>query len=152
MTSLTSAFSVLLQPVKHPGDFCTSGTIEIFTPSLEVESVGPVAIPCLPLQMEQLIAASAPAPYGRGEQTLLLEKLRDTNQIEDLLANVSAAGQYGMADNDAILEALILLPTLRAIALIESIITGNASTNPMACSNLLARAVQKMPPGTRMKP
>ncbi|MBF0097985.1 MAG: 2OG-Fe(II) oxygenase [Magnetococcales bacterium] len=79
---LTSMFSELLQPVEHPGDFCTSGTIEIFTPLLEVEGVGPVAIPCLPIQMEQLIAASTPAPYGRGEQTLLDPQVRRTWQID----------------------------------------------------------------------
>ncbi|WP_130472675.1 2OG-Fe(II) oxygenase [Candidatus Magnetaquicoccus inordinatus] len=82
MTSLTSAFSELLRPVLHPGDFCTSGTVEIFTPLLDVEGVGPVAIPCLPLQMEQLITASAPAPYGRGEQTLVDTQVRRTWQID----------------------------------------------------------------------
>ena len=82
MLSITAEFSRLLQPVKHPGDFCTAGTVELFTPLLAVEGVGPVAIPCLPLQMEQLIAASNLAPYGRGEQTLVDTQVRRTWQID----------------------------------------------------------------------
>ena len=101
MTSLTSAFSVLLQPVTHPGDFCISGTIELFTPSLDVEGVGPVAIPCLPIQMEQLIAASTPAPYGRGEQTLVDTQVRRTWQID--ADRVRLQGRHW----DKTLEALV---------------------------------------------
>jgi len=81
MTSITTQLVELLSTVRRPGDFCTSGTIELLAPSLEVEGVGPVALPLLPLQAEQLAAVAAPAPYGRGQDTLVDTTVRRTWQI-----------------------------------------------------------------------
>jgi hypothetical protein len=50
-------------------------------PRLDVEGVGPIALPLLPVQAEQLIAAAERAPYGRGEETLTDPEVRRTWQI-----------------------------------------------------------------------
>ncbi len=81
MTSITASLVELLSTVRRPGDFCTSGTIELLAPSLEVEGVGPVALPLLPLQAEQLAAVAEQAPYGRGQDTLVDTAVRRTWQI-----------------------------------------------------------------------
>jgi hypothetical protein len=81
MTSITTRLVELLGTVRRPGDFCTSGTIELLAPALEVEGVGPVALPLLPLQAQQLAAVAEQAPYGRGQDTLVDTAVRLTWQI-----------------------------------------------------------------------
>src|SRR4051794_21425799 len=81
MSSLTSELAAILTTVRRPGDFFASGTVEFLTPQLEVEGVGPIALPLLPAQAQQLIAAAERAPYGRGEQTLVDTAVRRTWQI-----------------------------------------------------------------------
>lgn len=82
MSSVTTELARLLSKVERPGDFYATGSTEIFAPSLEVEGVGPIALPLLPVQAEQLIAVAEQAPYGRGEETLIDTKVRRTWQID----------------------------------------------------------------------
>lgn len=49
---------------------------------MEVNGVGPIALPLLPTQAEQLIAVAERAPYGRGEETLVDTDVRRTWQID----------------------------------------------------------------------
>ncbi len=81
MTDLATDLAALLAGVSRPGDFHTHGIAEIFAPGLEVRGVGPVALPLLPAQAEQLIAVASQAPYGHGEQTILDTGVRRTWQI-----------------------------------------------------------------------
>ena len=81
MSSITSELPAVLATVRRPGDFFASGTIEFLVPQLEVEGVGQIALPVLPIQAKQLISAAAQAPYGRGEQTLVDTAVRRTWQI-----------------------------------------------------------------------
>jgi predicted 2-oxoglutarate/Fe(II)-dependent dioxygenase YbiX len=82
MASLTIELADILHTVQRPGDFYTIGTIDIFTPRLEVTGVGPIALPLLPVQAQQLIAVAEQAPYGRGEATLVDTEVRRTWQID----------------------------------------------------------------------
>ena len=79
---ITHDVAVLLKDVKLAGQFCASGTIAIHAPHLEVEGVGPVALPLLPYQAEQLAAVAEAAPYGRGTETLVDPAVRRTWQID----------------------------------------------------------------------
>ena len=81
MPSIARDIHEALQTVQRPGDFYTTGRSEIFAPELEVAGVGPIALPLLPMQAEQLIAVSERAPYGRGEDTLVDTEVRRTWQI-----------------------------------------------------------------------
>ena len=81
MSSINSKLFGILSGIKRSGNFFTSGRIGFFPPLLEVEGVGPVALPLLPLQIKQLIAVAEQAPYGRGEQTLVDTTVRRTWQI-----------------------------------------------------------------------
>jgi predicted 2-oxoglutarate/Fe(II)-dependent dioxygenase YbiX len=81
MPSIAAELAQLLNGVRRAGDFYTFGTCEIFAPSLEVRGVGPIALPLLPVQAEQLVAVAERAPYGRGEQTLVDTNVRRTWQI-----------------------------------------------------------------------
>lgn len=81
MSSITSELAKILSTIQRPGDFFVSGTSELLAPQLEVEGVGQIALPLLPSQAMQLVAAAERAPYGRGEQTLLDTAVRRTWQI-----------------------------------------------------------------------
>src|SRR5215472_18195117 len=59
----------------------SSQQIELLAPLLEVDGVGPVALPLLSVQAEQLVAVAERAPYGRGEATLIDTAVRRTWQI-----------------------------------------------------------------------
>ena len=82
MASLTTELAEILHTVQRPGDFYTTGTTDIFAPRLEVAGVGPIALPLLPVQAQQLIAVAEQAPYGRGEATLVDTEVRRTWQID----------------------------------------------------------------------
>ncbi|MFL5256300.1 MAG: 2OG-Fe(II) oxygenase [Rhodopila sp.] len=81
MPALTADFARILEHVRRPGDFFVSGTVDLRTPSLRVDGVGPLALPLLPAQAAHLAAVAEPAPYGRGEQTLVDPAVRRSWQI-----------------------------------------------------------------------
>jgi hypothetical protein len=82
MSSLAPELAAVLGTVRRPGDFFASGTAELLAPVMEVDGVGPIALPLLPVQAEQLIAVAERAPYGRGEETLVDTAVRRTWQID----------------------------------------------------------------------
>ena len=81
VSSITTELAELLATVRRPGDFFVSGTAEFRAPVLEVEGVGRLALPVLPAQAAQLAAVAEPAPYGRGEETVLDPTVRRSWQI-----------------------------------------------------------------------
>ena len=81
MSSIAIDLAAALSTISRPGDFCIAGTADLLAPRLEVEGAGPIALPLLPVQAEQLIATAERAPYGRGEDTLTDTKVRRTWQI-----------------------------------------------------------------------
>ena len=78
---ITADLAVVLGKVRRPGDFFAAGTAELLAPLLEVDGVGPVALPLLPMQAKELIAVAEPAPYGRGQKTVIDPTVRRCRQI-----------------------------------------------------------------------
>jgi hypothetical protein len=101
MESIAADLAKLLAKVNRPGDFCAAGTTELFAPSLHVEGVGPIALPLLPAQAASLIAAAEPAPYGRGQETLVDPTVRRTWQIAP--DRVRIQGRHWQRTVDAII-------------------------------------------------
>ncbi len=81
MAPLSTELAKILRTVQRPGDFYTTDTLDMFAPRLDVAGVGPIALPLLPVQAQQLIDVAEPAPYGRGEATLVDAAVRRTWQI-----------------------------------------------------------------------
>ncbi len=92
MASFTTELAEILQTVQRPGDFYTTGTTDIFAPRLDVAGVGPIALPLLPVQAQQLITVAEQAPYGRGDATLVDSEVRRTWQIDP--ARVQIGGRH----------------------------------------------------------
>jgi len=81
MSSLATELVSLLGTVHRAGDFFAAGTAELLAPLLEIEGVGPVALPLLPEQAGRIIAVAEAAPYGRGEETVVDPAVRRCWQI-----------------------------------------------------------------------
>ncbi|PPQ38484.1 2OG-Fe(II) oxygenase [Rhodopila globiformis] len=104
MSALTADLASILASVRRPGDFFVAGTAELRMPSLLVDGVGPIALPLLPAQAAQLAAAAEPAPYGRGEETLVDPAVRRSWQIAP--QHVRIGGRGWTATLDSILARL----------------------------------------------
>ena len=81
MPLLAADLADILGTIRRPGDYFVSGRAELPAPGLEVEGVGPVALPLLGFQAEQLIKTAELAPYGKGEETLVDPAVRRCWQI-----------------------------------------------------------------------
>ena len=89
---LTKQLSDILKNLQSPGDFYSTGTLEIFPPCLEVDQVGRISLPLLSVQAEQLVEVAERAPYGKGYETLVDTEVRRTWQINASQVNLS--GKY----------------------------------------------------------
>jgi hypothetical protein len=79
--SMVMEIARLLAEVSRPGDFFASGRAEFPLPRIEVEAIGPIALPLLPDQAKALIKVATRAPYGSGAETVVDTNLRRTWQI-----------------------------------------------------------------------
>jgi predicted 2-oxoglutarate/Fe(II)-dependent dioxygenase YbiX len=78
---IAADLAAALGKVRRPGDFFAAGTAELLAPLLEVDGIGPIALPLLPIQATELIAVAEPAPYGRGQETVIDPAVRRCRQI-----------------------------------------------------------------------
>ncbi len=102
MDSINDALAAILRTVQAPGDFFAAGECALHVPLIEVEGIGPIALPLLPAQAAQLIAAAERAPYGRGADTLVDTSVRRTWQIG--VDRVCIRGRHWPAMLDGIVE------------------------------------------------
>ena len=82
MSSINIDLAKALNRIQRAGSYYTMGAVEIFAPRLEVDGVGSIALPLLPVQAKQLIAVAEQAPYGKGPDTLVDTQVRNTWQID----------------------------------------------------------------------
>jgi 2OG-Fe(II) oxygenase superfamily len=102
MDSINDALAAILRTVQTPGDFFAAGECALHVPLIEVEGIGPIALPLLPAQAAQLIALAERAPYGRGAETLVDTAVRRTWQIG--VDRVRLRGRHWSAMLDGIVE------------------------------------------------
>ena len=62
--TITRELAEILSEVNRPGDYFVAGRVESASPRLEVEGVGPIALPLLMVQARELIKAATRAPVG----------------------------------------------------------------------------------------
>lgn len=92
MSSIGTTLLDNLRSVERPGDFCVGGIREIFMPTIDVDGVGRIAFPILPVQAERLVEIAEAAPYGRGGETVVDRAVRRTWQIDS--AKVRIGGRH----------------------------------------------------------
>jgi hypothetical protein len=69
--------------VSGTGNFNTTGTAPFFLPQLHVTGLGELAFPLPAAQAKAMISLAEAAPYGKGEQTVLDEKVRKCWQLDE---------------------------------------------------------------------
>ena len=76
-----AALAGLIGSVDRPGDYCAHGRLLAPMPRLAAADAGALSFPIPPAQLEALIAAAEPAPFGRGPESVLDRSVRDCLQI-----------------------------------------------------------------------
>ncbi len=71
-----------LKAVDRPGSFCASGSGPAPLPGLEFVGLGPVGLPLTAAQVPELKKHCRPAPYGKGEETIVDTRVRRVWQLE----------------------------------------------------------------------
>lgn len=82
--------------------FGLSSRTDFFAPKLDVEGVGRIALPLLPVQAEELTALAERAPFGRGEEALVDTDIRRTWQLA--ADQVQIGGKHWQQTLDYILD------------------------------------------------
>ena len=82
MPEVTEQLLDVLTSLDEASQFCTSGSLPSVLPGLEVQCLGEVGLPIGPTAARQLIQQAEPAPYGRGEETIIDLDVRRVWQIE----------------------------------------------------------------------
>lgn len=82
MSEVSEQLLEVLASLDEASQFCTSGSVASVLPGLEVQGVGEVGLPIGPAVAQQLIQQAEPAPYGRGEETIVDLNVRRVWQIE----------------------------------------------------------------------
>src|SRR6516162_1856 len=58
--------------------FCVAGNLPVVDPGIEVDGLGAVKLPLKPAMAKKLVGRCRVAPYGKGTQTLVDRKVRNT--------------------------------------------------------------------------
>ena len=82
------AIGEFLRSVRPPGSFVACRTAPAGDLAIEVEGIGALGFPVMPVQAMKLRKIARPARYGLGEQTLLDPSVRDTGEIPRELVTV----------------------------------------------------------------
>lgn len=81
-SSTVEWLSEAIEQATRSAGFCVSGCLPVVDPGLEVEGLGPVAIPLKQGKAKPLIACCRVAPYGKGTRTLVDPKVRNTFELD----------------------------------------------------------------------
>ncbi len=98
MSSINIDLAKALNRIQRAGSYYTTGAVEILAPRLEVDGVGPIALPLLPVQARQLIAVAEQAPYGKGPETLVDTQVRNTWQIDATQVQIGRRWEQTVTD------------------------------------------------------
>lgn len=95
-TNLKSLVLDRISGVHSAGSFATFGHFENFVqPGIFVEEIGTIRLPLSSQDAQSLIRASRPAPFGKGNQTLVDETVRKTWEIDGSKVSFSNKAWHG---------------------------------------------------------
>lgn len=79
---LDSQIFDLLNEINRSPDFYTYQSSKAFFPQLNIDDLGELSLPLCEAQAQQLIKLCIKAPYGKGKQTLVDEKVRKVWELD----------------------------------------------------------------------
>jgi hypothetical protein len=62
--------------------FCVAGCLPVVDPGIEVDGLGAIRLPLRPATAKKLVGLCQVAPYGKGTQTLVNRKVRNTLELD----------------------------------------------------------------------
>ena len=69
----------------YDGDFCCGGPANLPHPGLHIQGVGHVCLPLQPFAVHAIKGVASPAPFGKGEETLVDLAVRNSLQVRPWL-------------------------------------------------------------------
>ncbi len=99
MSQIHQALAKVLKKAEQPSSFYATGKTESQLFSLSVTGIGAIALPLLPQQANALIQLAEPAPFGRGEATILDTSVRNTKQIAADQISIKGKGWQSFLDS-----------------------------------------------------
>jgi hypothetical protein len=78
--------------------FCVAGCLPSIDPGLEVEGLGAVTLPLKRKMVKELVARCRVAPYGKGTQTVVNKKVRNTFELDPKKFRLSDAWNAAIAN------------------------------------------------------
>jgi 2OG-Fe(II) oxygenase superfamily len=100
MDDLTSVerLSRAIGQATRSAKFCVLGCLPVADPGIEVDGLGTIALPLKPTTVKKLVASCQVAPYGKGTQTLVNTKVRNTFELDPKQFRLSDAWNAAIAD------------------------------------------------------
>src|SRR5947209_3405866 len=77
--------------------FCAVGCLSVADPGIEVEGLGTITLPLKRTTAKELVASCHVAAYGKGTQTLVNKKVRNTFELDAKKFRLSDAWQLAIA-------------------------------------------------------
>jgi len=93
--------------------FCVDGCLPVVDPGIEVEGLGTITLPLKRTTAKELVASCQVAPYGKGTQTLVNKKVRNTFELDPKKFRLSDAWNMAIADAMSPVAELLGLPAER---------------------------------------
>ena len=88
------SLEVLLRTIDRPGEYWMQDRLLVPMPRIEVEGARSLSFPITEGQARSLAAVAQPAPYGRGEQTLVDRSVRACRQIDAAQVRISGGAWH----------------------------------------------------------
>src|SRR5438876_1956959 len=84
MSALTTArrLSEAISQATKSSKFCVAGCLPVVDPGIEVDGLGAIKFPLKGARAKALVAQCQVAPFGKGTQTLVDTKVRNTYELD----------------------------------------------------------------------
>lgn len=97
-SSPMQALAAAVRQAARSARFVVDGALGVADPGLVVEGIGPVPVPLRRGAAKALIAACHAAPYGKGTQTLVDDRVRKTFELDPAKFSLGAGWTAAVAD------------------------------------------------------
>ena len=103
MSLIGTALLDLVRTIERPGAYCVGALHDVIMPAIDVDGVGRLGFPVSAAQAMRLIEIAEPAPFGRGQETLVDPDVRRTWQIDTAKITISG-GRWNQTLADLVAE------------------------------------------------
>ena len=90
--------STAIGQATRSAQFCVVGCLPVVDPGIQVEGLGAITLPLKRGVAKNLVAFCQAAPYGKGKQTLVNKKVRNTFQLDPKKFRLNDAWNVAIAD------------------------------------------------------